>query len=79
MKERKPLIIISGEIKTPPFSQEARIEVGVLLGILKKTSEQLQGVFWSCVKNGWRNMTGMLEVKFNDKYEKEESLGICQL
>ena len=35
MKERKPLIIISGEIKTPPFSQEARIEVGVLLGILQ--------------------------------------------
>jgi len=35
MKTRKPLVIISGDIKTPPFSQEARIEAGVLLGILQ--------------------------------------------
>ena len=35
MKTRKPLIILSGEIKTPPFSQDARIEAGVLLGILQ--------------------------------------------
>jgi hypothetical protein len=26
MSNRKPLIILSGEIKTPPFSAEARIE-----------------------------------------------------
>ena len=35
MKARKPLVILSGEIKTPPFSREARIEAGVLLGILQ--------------------------------------------
>jgi len=33
---RKPLIILSGEIKTPPFSQEARIEAGYLLGRLQE-------------------------------------------
>ena len=27
----KPLVWIRGEVKTPPFSQEARIEAGVLL------------------------------------------------
>jgi phage-related protein len=27
----KPLVWLHGEIKTPPFSQDARIEVGVLL------------------------------------------------
>lgn len=27
----KPLVILSGEIKTPPFSDEARIEAGTLL------------------------------------------------
>ncbi len=27
----KPLIWLHGEIKTPPFSQEGRIEAGVLL------------------------------------------------
>ena len=35
MKTRKPLIILSGEIKTPPFSREARIEAGVLLSMLQ--------------------------------------------
>ena len=35
VKTRKPLIILSGEIKTPPFSREARIEAGVFLGILQ--------------------------------------------
>jgi Phage-related protein len=33
---RKPLVILSGEIKIPPFSREARIETGVLLGILQR-------------------------------------------
>jgi phage-related protein len=36
MSERKPLIILSGEIKTPPFSAEARIEAGTLLGLLQE-------------------------------------------
>lgn len=29
--EPKPLVILSGEIKSPPFSSEARIEAGTLL------------------------------------------------
>ena len=28
-------MILSGEIKTPPFSEKARIEAGVLLGVLQ--------------------------------------------
>jgi len=35
MSNRKPLVILSGEIKTPPFSEDARIEAGVLLGMLQ--------------------------------------------
>src|SRR5437773_5861757 len=31
----KPLVWLEGEIKTPPFSREARIEAGVLLGRLQ--------------------------------------------
>jgi phage-related protein len=30
--DRKPLFWLSGEIKTPPFSEEARVEAGGLLG-----------------------------------------------
>ncbi|MHB8482178.1 MAG: type II toxin-antitoxin system RelE/ParE family toxin [Nitrospiria bacterium] len=30
-KEKKPIIWLHGEIKTPPFSKEARIETGYLL------------------------------------------------
>jgi phage-related protein len=33
----KPLIWLHGEIKTPPFSQEARIEAGVLLRRLQQS------------------------------------------
>lgn len=36
MSNRKPLIILSGEIKTPPFRIEARIEAGTLLGLLQE-------------------------------------------
>ncbi|MBD2195066.1 MULTISPECIES: type II toxin-antitoxin system RelE/ParE family toxin [Calothrix] len=32
----KPLVWLHGEIKTPPFSQEARIEAGVLLRRLQQ-------------------------------------------
>lgn len=32
----KPLIWLHGEVKTPPFSQEARIEAGVLLRRLQQ-------------------------------------------
>ncbi len=32
----KPLVWLYGEVKTPPFSQEARIETGVLLRQLQK-------------------------------------------
>ena len=35
MRTRKPLIVLSGEIKTPPFSEEARVESGTLLGVLQ--------------------------------------------
>ena len=38
MRYRKPLVIISGEIKTPPFSEEARMEAGFLLGMLQMGS-----------------------------------------
>ncbi|MBI1824248.1 MAG: type II toxin-antitoxin system RelE/ParE family toxin [Nitrospirae bacterium] len=30
-KEKKPIVWLHGEIKTPPFSKEARIETGYLL------------------------------------------------
>ena len=32
----KPLVWLRGEVKTPPFSREARIEVGVLLRRLQR-------------------------------------------
>jgi phage-related protein len=32
----KPLVWLHGEVKTPPFSQEARIEAGVLLRRLQQ-------------------------------------------
>lgn len=35
-KDDKPLVWLHGEIKTPPFSQDARIEVGVLLRQLQQ-------------------------------------------
>jgi phage-related protein len=35
MRSRKPLVILSGEIKTPPFSEVARVEAGTLLGVLQ--------------------------------------------
>jgi phage-related protein len=31
MDEDKPLVWLHGEVKTPPFSREARIEAGILL------------------------------------------------
>lgn len=34
--EDKPLLWLSGEIQTPPFSEEARIEAGVLLRQLQQ-------------------------------------------
>ena len=34
--QSKPLIWLHGEVKTPPFSQEARIEAGVLLRQLQE-------------------------------------------
>ena len=33
---RKPLVWLSGEITTPPFSKEARVEAGSLLGQLQE-------------------------------------------
>jgi phage-related protein len=33
---RKPLVWLSGEIKTPPFSTEARVEAGTLLRLLQE-------------------------------------------
>ncbi|MCY7321583.1 MAG: type II toxin-antitoxin system RelE/ParE family toxin [Phormidesmis sp. CAN_BIN36] len=34
--QSKPLIWLKGEVKTPPFSQEARVETGVLLRQLQE-------------------------------------------
>ena len=34
--QAKPLVWLRGEIKTPPFSQEARLEAGVLLRQLQE-------------------------------------------
>jgi phage-related protein len=36
MEEHKPLVWLHGEIKTPPFSTEARIEAGCLLRRLQR-------------------------------------------
>ena len=35
-KEDKPLVWLHGEVKTPPFSQAARVEVGLLLRRLQQ-------------------------------------------
>lgn len=32
----KPLVWLHGEIKTPPFSQKARLEAGILLRLLQR-------------------------------------------
>jgi phage-related protein len=34
--EDKPLVWLHGEVKTPPFSQAARVEAGYLLRLLQK-------------------------------------------
>ncbi len=34
--DRKPLAWLKGEVKTPPFSLEARLEAGFLLGLLQR-------------------------------------------
>ena len=36
IKQRKPLVWLQGEVKTPPFSAAARIEAGVLLRRLQE-------------------------------------------
>jgi phage-related protein len=36
MSKRKPLVIIGAKIKTPPFSLDARLEAGFLLGRLQE-------------------------------------------
>ena len=36
LKAEKPFACLSGEVKTPPFSAEARIEAGVLLRRLQR-------------------------------------------
>ena len=35
-RERKPLVWLHGEIKTPPFSEEGRNEAGKLLRLLQE-------------------------------------------
>lgn len=35
-KQHKPLVWLYGEVKTPPFSAEARIEAGVLMRYLQE-------------------------------------------
>jgi phage-related protein len=36
IKGDKPLVWLRGEVKTPPFSQAARVEAGALLRLLQK-------------------------------------------
>ncbi len=36
MKDDKPIVWLEGEIRTPPFSREARIEAGTLLRRLQR-------------------------------------------
>ena len=36
MDEDKPLVWLHGEVKTPPFSQDARVEAGTLLRRLQR-------------------------------------------
>ena len=36
IKQRKPLVWLHGEVKTPPFSASARIEAGVLMRHLQE-------------------------------------------
>ncbi len=45
VNEDKPLVWLSGEVKTPPFSTEARLEAGFLLRRLQRGVElpQLSG------------------------------------
>jgi hypothetical protein len=35
----KPLLLLSGEIKTPPFSEEARRKAGFLLRMVQRRDE----------------------------------------
>lgn len=35
-KDDKPIVWLRGEVKTPPFSQEARVEAGYLLRLLQR-------------------------------------------
>ena len=39
-EEDKPLVWLHGEVKTPPFTQSARIEAGVLLRRLQQGEDQ---------------------------------------
>lgn len=34
--DRKPLVVLHGEIKTPPFTEQARVESGNLLGQIQR-------------------------------------------
>ncbi len=36
VKDEKPLVWLAGEVKTPPFSSNARIETGYLLRLLQR-------------------------------------------
>ena len=52
--EDKPLVWLEGEIKTPPFTKEARIEAGILLRRLQqaKTLEcRMQGCCLQSVRD----------------------------
>jgi len=47
----KPLVWLKGEVKTPPFSTEARVEAGVLLRRVQrgeKLSLKMPSSFWKC-------------------------------
>ena len=51
----KPLVWLKGEVKTPPFSAEARIEAGYLLRLVQRgditdaTAFPADAVHWSSV------------------------------
>ena len=44
--KEKPLVWLHGEVKSPPFSAEARLEVGYLLRLLQ--GEESLSLPWSC-------------------------------
>jgi hypothetical protein len=63
MAGRKPLVWMHGEVRTPPFSAEARIEAGTLLRVLQE-GENLSLPHARTIPNIGKNC---LELRINDE------------